>query len=1656
MAEDFDIGPLTWVKDEIDQALKSVLGNLESFAANPADTSVLRFSHTHLFQVSGALDMVGLQGCKRLCTEIEKVVLKLEKHTLEASASTIDTLKQSVQALDQYLLDLVNGSPDIPLTLFPHLKTLAELHGESVTEPELFFPDTSIRAPKDIPTEDIEEDRIPSIVSAHRTAFQMALVKWLKTSSAESLETMRNALDSVQKTQKQAAQKTFWWLTTAFTEALAQPQIAERNAVKLLCRQIDQQLRSLSQGNPKATGNLLRDILFYIAQSEPLTDRLSQVQSLFELESLLPVTRDASAIHLSNEDIAIFDLLKELVANLKNGWSAIAEGEKHELPVFANQLGEAVVASQKFSEPTLSGMLETMHGLVSAMPDEPAEQVFVEVAAGLNLLQDLFANPQAFDHRAVQQLRSQAQRLQDILSGNVSAALANERLDEGTLIAVAQQIKEALQSVEQSLDTFFRNPADRDSLKNAGKPLGQVVAAFDMLEMATPTKIAAISAKFVEYFHQYPMPANESTQVQFELVAESLSMLGFFVDEFPRVRPESLEALNAALLRLEAEQHLLDSRRPEEDSNAESPAITLSIESDESQATQAQTRKAQAKQKPAEPGLIEAKQFESRQVDPELLEIFIAEAEEVLANVAQQLQALRINNTNHEALIEVRRGYHTLKGSGRTIGLDALGEIAWAIEKLLNAVLENDVVPSANQLAFIEKTSAAFSGWVAELLENGICEPSYIEWQAEAHALEAESAKQQPAAEAAEVLIGGTRKISRTLFNIFLGEARQHLETFKEEYVALEANPAEFSSSTLNRSAHTLASNAGATGFKAISDLARALEGWLDIFTGEWDAQSIALLGNVIKSLSDMLGKVEALAEPKRASGLLTALKKATEKASLSAPVAEETLSDIVETQTEAAPAATSDSSLDETGLGQDSQSGMAGSIVVTSPLDQELLSIFTEEARELVPQIGNELRAWRKAPENNDHPDTLQRALHTLKGSARMAGQIEMGDVVHNMEDLIIQALKRKVTPVDFDDMFQDVDKIGVLLEELTGDTNIGRTASPSPGRANNRRAQFLRLRADVLDRLINEAGEISIARSRMEREMQAFKHFSLDLTESVFRLRSYLRELEIETESQMQSRMTLLQEAQEAFDPLEFDRFTRLQELTRMMAESVNDVSTIQNGLLINLDETESALQQQGRMNRELQYGLMDVRMVPFSLISERLHRIVRQTAHELNKPVDLTIDGESVEIDRSVLDKIGAPLEHLLRNSVGHGIESVSERRKHHKPEMGNIQLKVKRENDEIIITVADDGAGINLDKVREKAINNGLILADQETNEQSLLAVIFEPGFSTATDITQISGRGVGLDAVRGDITGLGGRIEVINSPEHGAIFTIYLPVTLTIAQVVLVRAGTHLYALPSIMVEQLQKLKTNLLAAAYEAKAIHWADREYPIHYFSRLIGEAESEPEQQTYSPILLLRSGTNRIALHVDEIIGNQEIVMKPIGSQLARVPGITGATVLGDGKIVLIVNPVQMANREVIVVSQAKMLPTETAPIVKPTVMVVDDSLTMRKVLSRSLEREGYLVITAKDGMDALQVLQETRPDIILLDIEMPRMDGFEFARNVRGDATTAGIPIIMISSRTAEKHQNRAKELGVNAFLGKPVQDDDLFTEINIQLGESAVSF
>jgi len=1723
MPEAFDTGPLSWVKDEIDQSLKKVLASFNEVSQNLGASASLRLTLAHLYQVNGALDMVGLEGCKRYCSEIEKLTSKIGQQTVPVTQEVVAHLIAAVETLSQYLQDLMNGAPDTPIRLYPTLKPLVEAQGESIEESELFYPDTDNSAPKDLPSNPIEESAIPIFVAEQRAVFQKSLLDWLRTKNNDALNAMREAIVKVQQVQVKNAPRTLWWTASAFADSLTQDKVAASNGAKKLCRKLDRQLGNLASGDAKAPSQLLRELLYYVAISDRVTDLISRVKDVFELDNALPqdnASDGETAPSSAAEHAALAQLIADLPA-LKELWSNIsirtADASASDLLAFTNKL-EAIAAAvqQNISSQSVTRLINATYQAVQALQADKQklnESSFIEIAASLNLLEHCCDHYQHLDADAKHKIATQSERLHAVAQGSELApavdAFATSKLDASVVSAVAKQIIESLALVEKALDTFFRNPDDVGVLSGADKPLQQVMAAFEMLEMTTPRTIAQLSALFVDMFKNNAENATlgEPYSNSFELVAESLSMLGLYAEELPHVRPESDQALSYALLRLEEGARALNLGIEEILEPAQS--VEMADESAEMIVSYDDIAFDDAIPEFVKPAAVDALPVNEtvvpepvavtaadtvvdKALDPELQDIFLTEAEEVLATLAQNLQALRVNATDSAALTEVRRAYHTLKGSGRTVGLVALGEVAWAVEDLLNVLLERKAFPTTPILAFIEKVTANFAAWVAELLEKHSVSLSPMPFQQQAKDLVAEFEQalvEKAVPQKEEVLIGGTRKLSKAFFDIFLAEAEQHYKTLvdAQDLIIME-------SSESYRAAHTLGSNALAAGFTPIGDLARALEHWLDEHNGNWTEQHIELYANVVKALGEGLESVKALNEPKTTRALIVALGESTAAMQAdAAQQAEAAVLEVAETRKSAKKAKEKAGAEPKAGKTAEMAADQATpqlpvieppvEIVQAQPVaedvpvvavvaaesqpqqrkdsavNEELLVLFLEEARELVPQIGKDLRGWRANPQEHEYIDSLQRVLHTLKGSARMAGLVSIGDSVHGMEDHVIRALNHKITTDDFDSMFVEFDQISLMLDQVSSGSTTAKPAgaiSPDaaveviPARRTERKTQFLRMRADVLDRLINEAGEVSIMRSRMDREMQNFKQSSIDLTDSIVRLRAYLRELEIEAETQLQSRMSLLQEANEAFDPLEFDRFTRLQELTRMMAESVNDVSTIQHGLLLNLDQTDAALQQQNRMNRELQQGLMRVRMLPFATISERLQRIVRQTARELNKRVEMVIDGENIELDRGVLDKLGAPLEHLLRNAVAHGLEVTEERVKSGKSEIGHIRLKVSMENDEITLIITDDGSGVNLAKVKQKATEKGLLAAGQEVTEQALMAVIFEPGFSTADSISQIAGRGVGLDAVRSDIAALGGRIDVSNVSGSGAMFNIYLPVTLSVAQVVLVRSGNKVFAVPTVMIEQVQKLKQKDLDSAYQAGKVEWAGRDYPLHFLSKLVGDTEHIALSHIYTPIILMRSGAYRTALHVDEIIGNQEVVMKPMGTQLSHVPGMIGASVLGDGAIVLVINAVQLANREVFAAGAAKV--TEIAPIVenlRKVALVVDDSLTMRKVLSRVLEREDFEVVTANDGMDAIEKLQEVIPDIILTDIEMPRMDGFEFSRYVRDNPATLKTPLIVISSRTADKHRNVATEIGVNAFLGKPVQDETLIEQVNALL-------
>jgi chemosensory pili system protein ChpA (sensor histidine kinase/response regulator) len=602
------------------------------------------------------------------------------------------------------------------------------------------------------------------------------------------------------------------------------------------------------------------------------------------------------------------------------------------------------------------------------------------------------------------------------------------------------------------------------------------------------------------------------------------------------------------------------------------------------------------------------------------------------------------------------------------------------------------------------------------------------------------------------------------------------------------------------------------------------------------------------------------------------------------------------------------------------------------------------------------------------------------------------------------------------------------------------GREAAPVE------RVEMARVDADLLDTMLNNAGEVSIFRARLDQQVNSIDFNLAELARTVTRLKEQLRGLEIETEAQVLHRHQDIEPRRDDFDPLELDRYSALQQFSRALAETSSDVASIQ-GLLETLTrEAQSLLTQQARVITELQNSLMRTRMVPFQRHVQRLTRLVRQAANDTGKRAELAVQGAAAELDRQMLERMVAPLEHMLRNSIVHGIETPDRRALLGKPDVGRISISLERDGAEIVIVVADDGAGINVKLIREKAVALGLIDAHAKLTDEEAVQLILEPGFSTAGHVTQAAGRGVGMDVVATEVKKLGGGLFIDSTYGKGSRFTIRLPFTLAISQALIVRVAEETYALPLATVEGVVRLPRNIVARhlGKDAPLFEYGGQKYRFQHLGSFVGLGATRlPDLDVSMSVVLIRAGEHSTALVTDELVGSREIVVKSLGPQISAIRGIAGATILGDGRIVLILDMGSLVR------SEWRARPTETVVLDqrdrRTFALVVDDSITVRRVTQRLLERNGMRVLTAKDGVDAVSLLQENLPDIILLDIEMPRMDGYEVAAHVRNDPRLKDIPIVMITSRVSEKHRARAIELGVDDYLGKPYQESQLLDAI-----------
>ncbi len=1170
--------------------------------------------------------------------------------------------------------------------------------------------------------------------------------------------------------------------------------------------------------------------------------------------------------------------------------------------------------------------------------------------------------------------------------------------------------------------------------------------------------------------------------------------------------------------------------------------------------------------------------------DAEIMEIFVEDARDVLENIKNKFIVWREDTENQNALTELRRGYHTLKGSGRMVGASEVAELSWAVENVLNRVREAKIAPSPAIIALLEQVQAALPRMI-DVLAGG--SPHGIDVEAlreTAHALAQPGAAPatppppSPATAAAGapapvVESGDLPKLEPTLLEIFTTEAQGNLANTRQQIAACrEAGGTCFVSDTLYRAVHTLQGNARSLGLEVMSEpcaeiekLLHALksenipltERYLDLATRFEIAVSglVERMNSGATSSGDLRRRFADLSRDLRAES--THLVRTDSAVETVAPTAEYVPEIEVETPPETPapdeplekePTAEAAACVPEPVARVESVAPASppapAPTVATVPavpvpppataeqIDPELLEIFQEEATDILGSIEAALTRWRSRPDDLALVQDLKRSLHTLKGGARMAGAMTMGHLSHNTETLLknIEDGQVSATGELFDLLDETHDMLVTMLDHAQSggpvpdvhglnakllalssgqpESDIPDVATPAPlfsapretpveapapvaepapaavsaieapapaltaaeieerrelqeaeekqwPEKMERRGQ-VRVNTSLLNELVNYAGEVSISRSRMEQQIYSVRDNLSELSRNITRFREQIRELEIQSESQILYRMeheAVVEGRAADFDPLEFDRFSRLQQLSRSLTESLHDLGTIQNNLGNFVGEAESVLQQQARINTELQEGLMRTRMVSFSTQAARLRHIVRQTSRELDKHVELNLENAEVEVDRNVLERMIGPFEHMIRNSIDHGIESEAERRRKGKPPRGRINIATSQEGAEVIIRFSDDGVGLNIEAIRTKAIERGLMSPDANLTEEELIQFILMSGFSTAEKITHVSGRGVGMDVVHSEVKQLGGSMSVDTERGVGTTFIIRLPLTLSITQALMAYVGDQLFALPLGSVVNIIEFPIEKIASLSVGSnpLLSYNEQVYPYMHLGQRLGIA-STPRNGKKVPILIARTGTREVAIQVDGLGGTREVVIKSVGPQLSALKGLAGATILGDGRVVLILDIPGLWFREDVIYFEHRPEGKVAQEVrARPVVMVVDDSLTVRKVTSKHLQKRGIDVLVAKDGIDAVEQLRDHVPDVMLVDIEMPRMDGYELTTRVRSDENLKHIPIIMITSRAGAKHRQKAFELGVDMYMSKPYQEDELFKNIDTLLAK-----
>ncbi|MDX1454349.1 MAG: Hpt domain-containing protein [Gammaproteobacteria bacterium] len=1778
---------LLWIKTELDSTLLRARHALEAYVENQDDKQKLEECLLALHQVQGTLRMVEVYGAAMLAQEMEQVAKALVDGKVEEPEDAYEVLMRAMLQLPDYLERIVSGQRDLPLALLSLLNDLRSVRGEALlSESTVFAQGLSDRGKQTIEARDQQpQGDIKEIASKLRSKFQQALLGWFKSGDAKTLKQIQDITEQFEMAATSPMSFQLWWVVSGTIEALVDGGIEASVSLKQMLGQVDRQIkRVIDQGedalDDDPPSELINNLLYYVGKSASTGERVSGIKEAFRLGELLPSDEDMSR---ASQDMSgpNASLMKTVSAAIKEDLARV----KDTLDIF--------VRMGKNDPVELTGLAELMKKVSDTLGVLGLGSLRERIDADRQLLDKIIGGTQELNENILMDIAGSLIRVESSLDERMVETVFREnsatpgddesqglRVEEADFNQVSSAvIRESiinLARVKDAISEFIKSPTKDEILRPVPPLIHQIQAGLRLLEIE---RAADLLESVRHYIQQRIFGSSETpSDADLDRFADAIVSVEFYLETVQQGRgyPESM--LDNAESCVKALGFPLGYVPDDADSDDAEPEDSISPPPEPARKPEAAAPEPAAKAPPA-PAPVERSHSigpQPDEVDPEIVEIFLEESREELASLQEHFPHWKKNPEHQDSLSTVRRSFHTLKGSGRMVGAELIGEFAWSIENMLNRVIDQTIYPSdamfdliesvieklpqlIEQLevgtepdfdpyALMERANAIASGQEAESGEESeidrqsatMVDAAEEIGEAVEEATDQAPAIEEPVEEDVEEDVPppetstatGKLPMDEVLYGIFSAEASALVDKIENYVESGEAATGKEIIDDLLRALHTLNGSAAMAGAHSISEMVDPFEQYLKIQIENQQplqAEDIALLQEIIGVVRRQVSSLEKSFEA------VEGLEKATTKGRKLLIAATEAHASSSETAGEATSKPSSQPAPAPAPPAPPRELKVVD-INELEDFDEELAEVFLEEASEVLEGSDAALEQWSNAQNDVEPVEELQRLLHTLKGGARMAGITPMGDLAHEIETLMAKVTDGHL-PVStrmFSLMQRAIDRLHRMNEQVMGRAPIVEasdlvdefhalmrgedapegessvdgseaaaqapsqsaeaateaaepepesTAQPEmavsdfgkrerlPGepfdpkihfdRRNQNRIQqeVVRVRADLIENLINNAGEVSIYRSRLEQQVNTIGFNLAELDQTVVRLREQLRNLEIETEAQVLSQWEKEGlERTEEFDPLEMDRYSTLQQLSRALAESVSDLVSIQGLLLNQSREAETLLLQQSRVNTALQDGLMRTRMVPFSKHAQRLRRIVRQTADEIGKQAELQLSGAEGEMDRQILERVLAPLEHMMRNSVVHGIESPEVRKKAGKPEQGTVYINLTREGSEVVLRITDDGAGLNVDAIRKKAEKQGLLRPGAKISDNDVMQFILESGFSTAEEITQAAGRGVGMDVVYSEIKQLGGSLVIASQAGKGAEFVIRLPFTLAITQALMVTVADDTFAIPLPTIEGIVRLPRKDVMAYFDSEnpSFSYGGDEYSLEHLSALLGMGIPKfPEELDTIPVLLVKAGDHNSALVTEGMQGSREIVVKSVGPQISSIRGIAGATLLGDGSILLILDAAGLVRAAAAAKAQGAMLDAgereEAQEDERTLAMVVDDSITVRRVTQRLLERYGMRVITAKDGVDALSVLQESIPDVMLLDIEMPRMDGFELATHIRNDDRLQGIPIIMITSRTGEKHRNRAMEIGVNKYLGKPYQEGELVEQIQSLVGK-----